>query len=111
MTTPAAGDATDIRCAALRRGNFDLATRYDAERAWRFVIALTNDIDDDPPTAELIEREIGDCPVCLRAFARYLGGLVSGIMISQGGKEGALAVAGVYLDQVLDSPDLPNPPE
>lgn len=97
-------------CLERYTGDFDRATRRDAERAWRFVIALTNDIDEDPPTAKLIEREIGDCPGCLRAFARCLGGLVSGLMIGRGGKEGALAVAGVYLDQVLNSPDLLNPP-
>jgi hypothetical protein len=77
-------------------------TRYDAERAWRLVIAF---IDDDDPTAlDQIIQQIGDCPECLGAVVRYLGGACSGILLARGGKEFALKAARQMLTEVLESP-------
>ncbi len=82
------------------------ATRYDAERAWRFVIALIN--FDDQAT-ERIEAELGDCPQCLKGFAFTLGGLLSGVLIERHGRGNADVAAQMTLNQVLNSPGLTNP--
>lgn len=90
---------------ALLDGDFDRATRYDAERAWRWVIAL---LHDDQPAAEHIQQEIGDCPHCLRTLAGYLAGTCSGMLLARGGKGAALKAAQHMLDEVLSSPDIIN---
>ena len=90
-------------CLERHTGDFDRATRYDAARGWRFIIAMIN---DDPDAAEKIVQQMGDCPGCLRAFGWHLGGVASGMMLGPAGRENAenaAAVAGVYLDQVLNS--------
>jgi hypothetical protein len=40
--------------------------------------------------AEEIQRQIGDCPYCLRAVAGGLAGIVSGMLIARGGHDAAL---------------------
>jgi hypothetical protein len=47
---------TDMRCTTLVNGDFDRASRYDAERGWRWVIALINHDD----AAEQAQQGIGD---------------------------------------------------
>jgi hypothetical protein len=45
----------DVRCTAAINGDIDRATRYDAERIWRWVIALLRDDQGAPrggPAAE-----------------------------------------------------------
>ena len=103
MTTNTGGD---VRCAAALRDDFDRATRYDAERAWRFVIDL---IDFDDQATEQIEAELGDCPHCLRGFAFNLGGLLSGVLVKRHGRDKARTAAQMMLDEVLNCPDLLDP--
>lgn len=67
------------------------------------------ELDDD--AADRIMAQIGDCPNCLGSFGRCLGGLVSGMMIGRVGRNNARTAAQIYLDEVLNSPDLLNPPE
>lgn len=79
----------DVRCTAAVNDDFDRASKLDAERAWRFVLALLSAEDDDLHAAEEVVAQLSDCPHCLRAFAWYLGGLVSTIMRGAGQREGA----------------------
>jgi hypothetical protein len=96
----------DIRCDAMLSDDFDRATRYDAERAWKLVIA---NINDDHDAVDQIIHQIGDCQICLGAIVRYLAGANSGQLLARGGKEFALKAAHQMLTEVLESPDLMNP--
>jgi hypothetical protein len=89
---------SDVFCAAVLDGDPGWAKRYNAERAWRFVIALTA---GDQSGAEQIEAELGDCPTCWTAFSRYLGGALSGMIIGRTGPEAALQVAESQLAEIL----------
>lgn len=70
---------------------------------WRWVAAL---IEDDDETAERVQRQIGDCPRCLRAVAGGLAGFVGGILIDRAGRDVPLQVAQHYLAEVLSSPEI-----
>lgn len=98
----------DRRCAAAREGTLS-ETRYDSERAWRFVVALleTGDDDDTSGPNEVL-RELGNCPGCLAGFGQTLGGLLSGVLIGRHGRDNASAVARTKLDEVHSCPDLFN---
>ena len=98
--------ALDLRCAAARNGNFDRETRYDTERAWRFVIALIN-MDDS--AANDVLAQLGNCAGCLGGFGQILGALLSGVLIKRHGKENSIIVAQMMLDEVLSCPDLLDP--
>ena len=95
---------TDVRCAACaERHTGDL--RHDTELALRFLVAFIN---DDPAAAEEVEQQIGDCPACRRAVARYLCSALKGVMVSCSDKDTALAIAELYL--LCDAPELMSPP-
>lgn len=99
----------DMRCAAARKDNFG-ETRYDTERAWRFVVALlTMDDDDDSSGPNEVLRELGNCPGCLAGFGQTLGSLLTGVLIGRHGRDNAITVAQRMLDEVRGCPDLLNP--
>jgi hypothetical protein len=103
MTAP-----NDVRCTAVTNGDIDRGTRYDAERMWRWVIAILQDIQNGQDVALQVQQQIGDCPNCLRAVAGGLAGIISGSLIARGGHDAALKVAQRMLDEVLSSPDIIN---
>jgi len=92
----------DVRCAAVINGDIDRATRYDLERIWRWVIALLN---DDQAAAEDVQRQIGDCPNCLRAVAGGAVGVLSGEMRARG-LDAALWTAEHLLVEILSASDI-----
>jgi hypothetical protein len=100
VTTP-----NDVRCATWASGDFDRALRYDAERAWRWVIAGLRNDDD---AVKQIQQQTAGCPVCSLGVADYLAGACLGMLHRRWGPETALDVAQHMLVEVLSSPDIIN---
>jgi hypothetical protein len=79
--------------------------RYDAERAWRWIIA---ELQDDEAASEQIQRQVSDCTACSLGVAGYLAGTCKGMLQARWGQEFALKMAQHMLVEVLSSPDIIN---